>query len=164
MENFHWLHAKTVHFPIALLFVYALVEILGSVTKKDFFSNAAFLILILGIIASIAALITGDQAFQYFDKTYLNASIELKDLIHQHQNAASIAVWYFVFLTVARTIFFIQVFLKSNYQNFKNKGRYLFSLLAIIGCIFLFTAANLGGELVFKFGVGTELFQLEQIK
>lgn len=37
MEFLSTLHPKIVHFPIALFVVYALMEIIGSFVKKDFF-------------------------------------------------------------------------------------------------------------------------------
>ncbi|MHB9014432.1 MAG: DUF2231 domain-containing protein, partial [Ignavibacteriaceae bacterium] len=62
MEFLAQLHPKIVHFPIALLSTYVLLEIIGVVFKRDFFSKAAHLILLLGVLGALAAVFTGNQA------------------------------------------------------------------------------------------------------
>ena len=41
MEFLAQLHPKIIHFPIAFLLIYVLLEITGVITKKDFYLKAA---------------------------------------------------------------------------------------------------------------------------
>jgi uncharacterized membrane protein len=56
------IHPMIVHFPIALLIVGFLFDILSLFIKKEFYSNAGFYLLILGTLGIIAAYFTGNLA------------------------------------------------------------------------------------------------------
>ena len=62
MEFLAGLHPQIVHFPIALLILYSIFEILGILLKKDFLQKSAYLLLGLGVLVSVAAVLTGNQA------------------------------------------------------------------------------------------------------
>ena len=62
MDFLAGLHPKIVHFPIALLSAYALLEIIGIVFKNEFLSKTAHLFLFLGVLGALAAVLTGNQA------------------------------------------------------------------------------------------------------
>lgn len=55
-------HPQIVHFVIALLVVGVLLRIVGVLTKRSWMDAAAFTLLILGTIASVAAVRSGDEA------------------------------------------------------------------------------------------------------
>ena len=56
------LHAMIVHFPIALLFVGFLFDLLSLATKKPSFKTAALYLLVLGAIGAVAAYLSGNAA------------------------------------------------------------------------------------------------------
>ncbi len=154
MESLSQLHPQIVHFPIALLIVYALLEIIGSIFKKDFFSKAAHLILFLGVLGAFAAVLTGnsaEDAARALSKA--GASIPLK-AIAEHSDYANFVIWFFAGLLVLRTYFVLK-------KKFIGAIKYLFVILAIIGTFFVYRTGYLGGKLVYKFGVGTELKKME---
>ena len=49
------LHPMIVHFPIALLIVGFVSDLLGALIKRDFFSKVGFSLLILGTLGVVAA-------------------------------------------------------------------------------------------------------------
>lgn len=55
-------HAMAIHFPIALLIISFISEIIGLLSNKSFFKNVAFYLLALGAISAIIALISGNYA------------------------------------------------------------------------------------------------------
>jgi uncharacterized membrane protein len=59
-------------------------------------------------------------------------------------------MWYFVGVHVVKT--FLVVKKKMN-QTFN----YIILALALVGCFFIFETSEHGGQLVTKFGIGTEL-------
>ena len=67
MDLLSQLHPKVVHFPIAFFLVYLLLEIIGAVFKKEFFSKAAHLFLFFGVLGALVSVLTGDQAVNSFE-------------------------------------------------------------------------------------------------
>ena len=152
MEFLADIHAKAVHFPIALLITYSLLEIIGLIFNKKLFTQTAFVVLITGIIAIFIAVLTGNQAFeayQHWDEASSN-------IFNSHQFYANITIWFFVFVTVFRTFLVVK-------KKFNGVIKYLFILFAVIGIFFIYKTAEYGGELINKFGVGTE-YKNEQMQ
>ena len=152
MEFLADIHTKAVHFPIALLITYSLLEIIGLIFNKKLFTQTAFVVLITGIIAIFIAVLTGNQAFeayQHWDEASSN-------IFNSHQFYANITTWYFVFMVVLRTFLVVK-------KKFNGVIKYLFILFAVIGIFFICKTAEYGGELINKFGVGTE-YKNEQMQ
>ena len=146
MEFLAELHPKVVHFPIALFFTFALFELLGTILKKDYFHKAAHLLLFLGVIGAVFAVVTGKQAGSA-NPIWTEASSEL---IKEHASFANITMWYFVGVLVIKTFLVLK-------KKINQKINYIILALALIGCFFVYETSEHGGELVTKFGIGTEL-------
>ena len=129
-----------------MFFTFALLELLGTVLKKEFFHKAAHLILLLGVIGSIFAVLTGNQAGSA-NKVWNDAS---STLIKEHVSFANITMWYFVCVLIIKTF----IVLKKKMNRTFN---YIILVLALVGCYFIYETSEHGGELVTKFGIGTEL-------
>jgi uncharacterized membrane protein len=54
------IHPMIVHFPIALIIVGFLADLIGILLKKEFFSRTGFYLLILGTLGAVTAYITGN--------------------------------------------------------------------------------------------------------
>jgi uncharacterized membrane protein len=148
-------HPRFVHFPIALLSTYILLEVIGVVFKKDFFSKTAHLILFLGVLGAFAAVLTGNMAEEAAEKLFDEKDILVPfGAISDHENWATITVWYFAGLLVIRTF----VVLK---KSFKGIVQYIFIVLAVAGMYFIYETGEHGARLVYGLeemgGVGTEL-------
>lgn len=145
MEFLAEFHPKVIHFPIAFFLAYVLLESIGAIFKKEFYSKAAHLFLFFGVLGALAAVLTGNQAedaFEYWNK-------QSSDLVEEHELFATITLWYFTGLLVLRTF----VTLK---KKFSGVLTYAFVVLAIVGAYFVFHTGDLGGQMVYKHGVGTE--------
>lgn len=136
MEFLANLHHKVIHFPIAFLMVYPLIEILALTTGKDFFVKSAGVFLLIGTLGSLAAVFTGNQAFTFI-KEWQNESLQVFD---SHQTFASISVWYFTGLLILRTYLSIK-------KKLNKKILIVFVILSLIGAYLIFQTANYGGEL-----------------
>jgi uncharacterized membrane protein len=154
MEFLSQLHPKIVHYPIALFVIYALLEFIGVLFKKDFFSKSAHLVLLLGTIGAIAAVLTGNSAVDTVQKLNKIRMVIPVEAINGHMDYANFTLWYFAGLLVLRTF----VVLK---KSFSTGIKYSFLILALIGVFFIYKTAELGGNLVYKYGAGTELIQKE---
>jgi uncharacterized membrane protein len=152
MEPWSFLHAQIVHFPIALLLTYILFEIIGIITGREFFSKAAHLILLLGVIALVFAVLTGNQAEQLARKIHKETAI--LHAIEEHENYANIALWYFTALLVVRTALVIK-------KKFIGYLKYSFIVLSLIGAFLIFETGEHGGKLVYDYGVGINSNKIE---
>jgi uncharacterized membrane protein len=138
------LHAMVIHFPIALLIIGFLSELLGHLIKKPFFNQAAFFLLILGTFGTIIAYLSGDAAGEGMEEGTLGKAIGM------HQEAAIITLWLAILtsLVYAAILFF----------KFQNKWFKIISIVLFASVIGAVTrTAYLGGQLVYKHGAGVEL-------
>lgn len=138
------LHAMVIHFPIALLLVGFLSEIIALISSKQFFKNASLYLLILGALGAIVAFISGDSAGGGMTDGLLQKPLGM------HEEAALVTLWLAIITALAKTALY--------YFNYQKSWAYWTSFLLyalLIGSVA--RTAFLGGELVFKHGAGIEL-------
>lgn len=142
------IHPKIVHFPIALFTTYAILEIVGILLKKEFLNKSALLILCIGVVTSFFAVLTGNQAATEF--TFWNN--QSRALLNDHQTSATYLLWFALFVCVARIIFTLK-------KKMNGPIKYLFIFFALIIIFLVNQTGNYGGELVKKFGIGTDVIK-----
>lgn len=136
------IHPMIVHFPIALLIVAFLFDVISLFIKEEFYSKAGFYLLILGTLGVIAAFFTGNLA-----GSGISESGKLKDVLETHEEAALISMSIMIIAAVVRIIF---VWKKKYYGVFK-----YVALTLILICVFSIARTGFyGGELVFKHAAG----------
>lgn len=145
MELLGNFHPKVIHFAIALLIVYPLLEIIAVVFKKDGYSKAAHLILFLGVLGALASMITGKQAFEMFDEW--NKTTD--KLLETHEHYASFTIWTFAAILIAKTFLAVK---KINKLQFN----VILIVMALIGNYFVYRTGEAGGEMVHVHGQGTK--------
>jgi len=138
------LHAMIIHFPIALLVVGFLSEIIAFITKKEFYKNVSVFLLLLGALGAIAAYLSGDFAGEGIDGGPLELPIEM------HEEAAVVTLW----LSIVSALYSVSLyFLKYTRVWTKWVGLILFgALIASVA-----RTGYLGGQLVYKHGAGVEI-------
>ena len=138
------LHAMIIHFPIALLVIGFFSETISFISGKDFFNKAAFYLLILGTLGTIAAYITGGYAGEGIEEGPLLQPMNL------HKQAA-----LFTLLGSLVTVLFKSgmFYFKFHKSWVKPLGFTLYMLLVIA----VARTGYLGGQLVFSHGAGVEI-------
>lgn len=136
MEFLAQTHSKLVHFPLAFLILYPLMELLFLVTKKDFYNKVAFLFLTIGVIGSFFAVLSGNQAFELVNKWPGDS----KEIFNLHQTFANITVWSFTAILILRFTLHIK-------KKFTKMMMILFLLLALIGSYIVYQTGFYGGKL-----------------
>ncbi len=136
MEFIAGLHEKIIHFPIALLITYPVIEVIAVLSKKDFFSKAAMLLLFFGVLGAIAAVISGNQLF------LLNPDLSEKSSIifRNHEFYANITVWLFAALMILRYYLAVK-------KKLTGKIHLIILLIALSGVYFVYQTGYYGGEL-----------------
>lgn len=145
------LHPFVVHFPIAMLSLYIVLEIVTYYIKNETLNNITTWILLFGIVTAVNAVLSGNQAEHIASSLIDATSTIVEESIEEHEQFATLTLWYFLILVVIR-YFLVQ----------KKKMTKLFKavliILALCGGILIFQTGTTGGKLVYKYGVGTELF------
>ncbi|WP_136603888.1 DUF2231 domain-containing protein [Paenibacillus dokdonensis] len=142
------LHPLIVHFPIVLLFLAAIVQILA-LWRPRLFDWPANALLGLGFISGIAAYMTGDGGEDYA-KTAFGAT---GAMIHKHENIA------FFTLVVFGVLLAIKVLVRLPWikKHFAAGIRWIAPLLLIIslaGLILIYYTGHYGGEIVYHSSIG----------
>ena len=145
MPDLTLLHPMIVHFPIALLIVGFLFDIIGFFVQKEFFSKTGFYLLILGSVGVVTAYFTGQYAGNGITEVGT-----LKQALETHEGAAVLALWM---MTGAALVRIVLVLLKMYYGIFKGIAFVLF----LLGVISIARTGYYGGELVFKHAAGVQL-------
>lgn len=155
MEILAEFHPKVVHFPIAFLLLYALLEITGITFNKEFIQKCAHLLLAVGIVTALAAVLTGNQAETAANEIQKTGISIPQNAIEEHEEYATITLWFFTGILVLRTYLVIK-------KSFKGIIRYVFIPLVLLGSYFIYQTADHGGKLVYQYGVGTDLLKSEE--
>lgn len=137
-------HAMVIHFPIALLMVGFLSEIIGVISKKQFFKNASLYLLVLGALGAIVAYLSGDAAGDGMTDGFLQKPIGM------HEEAALVTLWMAIGLALLKSAMYY-----FNYDKTWAQWASVLLFALLVGSVA--RTAYLGGELVFKHGAGIEL-------
>ncbi len=148
------IHPAFVHFPIALLIVYAVLECIRPryVMQRRSWHDIKAAFVIIGTLSAFAALSTGEMAEELVDRSK-------HQLVEIHSLFASISTWIFAVLAVAYLISLLTEHLpvlgaQSWWKTFSVAGRfverwYIAMTLALLGIICLTITGALGGALVY---------------
>lgn len=136
MEFLASIHTKVVHFPIAFLLLYPIMELLFLITGKIFFSKVSFVFLSIGVIGSFFAVLSGNQAFEFIK----NWSDKGKDIFNQHQTYANLTVWFYSILLTGRYFLFIKKKLNRNFIM-------VLFFVSLFGSYVVYQTGNYGGKL-----------------
>lgn len=144
------LHPLVVHFPMALLILAGVIEIVNVVMKKELLNKFGTLLLVLGVISGFVTLATGDGA-EHFAESKWGDVVEGK--IKPHETFADISMIIFSVLTGIKIIFRHNIFRFSFLQNKTLRGgvaSVLIVLLSIGGIVALAKTGHLGGKIVYE--------------
>lgn len=138
------MHAMAVHFPIALLMVGFLSELISFFFNKMFFRRVAFYLLVLSTFGTIASYLSGKAAGEGMDEGSLAKAMAL------HEQAATISLW----LIIVTAVFYLGIFILKNNKSWLR----ILSIILFAGAIAAIARTGyLGGQLVYAHGAGVEL-------
>jgi uncharacterized membrane protein len=73
------LHAMAINFPIALLCIGFLSEVIFLFFRREFFRQTAFYLLLLGALGSIAVYLSGNAAGEGIEEGVMGKAVELHE-------------------------------------------------------------------------------------
>ncbi|MCZ8514041.1 DUF2231 domain-containing protein [Paenibacillus filicis] len=126
LQNLHFIF---IHFPIALLLVSFLFDLLGSLLRKSDWHTAGLLCLILGTLGAIAAVATGPE--------------DRNPLLPTHELFGKLTMILFILLTLARLFYRFR-------KSADIGGAPVYLAAALIGICLVSYTGHLGGQMVHK--------------
>jgi uncharacterized membrane protein len=135
-------HPFIVHFPIALLPTFFVLDIIGAIRKNNELRRVASYFLYLGAISSVIAIIAGFKAAETVAHgSAVHSVMEVHELYGLMVTALALvlALWRYHNNTPPRLM-----------------ANVLHQILSVSLCIFLTLGADLGGLMVYKYGIGVE--------
>lgn len=133
-------HPILVHFPIALLFVSVLFDLLGTALSRDSFREGALWLLGLGLTGGITAAVAGVMAEDAAEKAGIAES-----LIETHETLAQATLVIMAVLLLSRLV------LRNRFST-RTFAAYL--AVAALGLLALIATGHTGGDLVYQHGAG----------
>ena len=151
------IHPIFVHFPIALLALYSILELVRSkrVIQKTEFFYIKFFLLLVGVLGAFSALWTGDDA----EKLHRDA----RALVNTHSFFAEITTIFFcillsIYIFTWIDMVYLEKISRSRYSNIWQKIKLikekiakvpLIMILSTLGLISLLVTGALGGAIVY---------------
>ena len=157
MENFEkllggmQLHPVADHYTVALLTVAVIIDLIASLFPlRAWLRSTALTLMILGAIAAAASYATGDmEADRVWKMMSPEAQQYFKGSVHFLGHGALGYELMFVFAALAIWR------LLTAMLSFMARTRDFYLLVALISVGFLFYQGHTGGQLVYRYGVGT---------
>jgi len=146
------LHSYIVQFVIFGLAIAVVTDFLQLITGKEKFRSMATWLLLIGTIAAIAAVITGNQAREIVE---IPSGVEA--LVDAHRQSGLLTMWLFIALTAIRFAFI-------KFGWFQKPLKWGYYLLAVAALVFLFRTGTLGANLVNEHGVSVKKTEKQPIK
>ncbi len=146
MENFHPL---LVHFPIALMSCFLLLDAIAFIFKWRQGTKVANWFLWLGTLGALAAVSLGLQAA--LTVPHPDAVHEILD---QHRNFGLNTTVLAVLLSIWRLF---------NQGNFSRLGHFVHLLAAVLMMLNMIRGADLGGLMVYRYGVAVQAAHIQSL-
>ena len=141
-------HPQIIHFPIAILTLAVITELISYFWQKEFFGKMTFSLILIGVITAFMAVQSGEAAVDS-----LNNISPIKPLLHQHEEAGEWVLKIFGFVLILKSIL---LYLKKEILPIK----LCLTLLMLIGFLQIYQAGHFGGILVYEKGIGVkQLFE-----
>ena len=148
-------HPLIVHFPIALLVVAVLLDLLRWIRPLSrLLTGPATLLYLLGVLGAAGAVWTGRAAADT-----VRVPLEAQTVLSDHDDRAIYTLIFFAAFAVLRTILYL---IRLDRKGF---ARFALPVIGLVGVAFLWRTGELGKELVYKHGVGVAavVFEDEEI-
>lgn len=156
--NSSWdaLHPLVIHFPIALLLVAPILVVAGMTLPRHGTGLfiAAFILMLIGTVATYFAVATGEAAAQFAEQVPRASTI-----LERHEELAASTRVIFTVLTVLFAAILLGPSIAK--RSFGRRSSFVlnaaFLLLYSAGALILINVAHQGGRLVHEFGVGAKM-------
>ncbi|MGR9073374.1 MAG: DUF2231 domain-containing protein [Gammaproteobacteria bacterium] len=136
------IHPLLVHFPIVLLPAFFVLDLIGTLTNNPGWRKVASWLLYLGAVTALLTVVAG-----FFAAKTVPHGIEVHNIIEKHKMFG---------VSIAGLTMILSVWRLASRHFPRREANVLHLTLAAMVCIALVLGADLGGLMVYKYGVGVE--------
>jgi len=137
-------HPVIVHFPIVLIPLGVVVDLLALVKKREDWHVFAYNLTLGGTVAALTAVLTGNAAAEsYREQSSLLAPLE------SHEDTATLALLLMLAVVLGR----LPLQLQRRFEGWLIRG---WIGVAVVGSVLVWLASLYGGDLVYDYGVGVK--------
>ncbi len=147
ISNMDNIHPLLVHFPIAFLSAFFALDMLGTLAKKQHWRNVAGWLLYFGTVAAVFTVTAG-----FIAAGSVAHGEDVHAIMERHEHFGVSVLSLAIVLSAWR--------LKSGGVIQGGANRF-FLLLAALLCVLMVLGADLGGLMVYKYGVAVKSLQIE---
>jgi len=141
------LHPVVDHFSIALILIAILIDLVASLLpSRLWLRNAAVTLMVLGALAVAGSKVTGGWEAH---RVWPDLTDPAKELLKKHASLGHILPWVFGGLAIWR--------LGLQFFGFLAPTRLIYLLAGVVAAGAILYQGDLGGDLVYQYGVGTAL-------
>ena len=137
------LHPQLVHFPIVLITISFVFDLVGTIRNSKNWINFGGILMIIAIVSAFAALQSGEMA----EDLIRPMSDSLHEAVEEHEEMATTTFFLVLFMGIARG--WLQI--KGFFTGWK---RWVYVGLAGIAMAMILRVGHLGGKLVYLHGAG----------
>lgn len=142
LSNMDNIHPLLVHFPLAFLSAFFILDLVGTLAKKQHWRNVAGWLLYFGTIAALFTVIAGFMA-----ANSVAHGDNVHDIMERHEHFGVSVLSLAIVLSVWRA--------KSG-GIIQGGANVFFIMLSALLCVLMTLGADLGGLMVYKYGVAVE--------
>jgi uncharacterized membrane protein len=142
IANMHNIHPLLVHFPIAFLSAFFVLDLLGTLAKKSSWRNIASWLLYLGTVAAGFTVTAG-----FIAASTVAHGVEVHEIMERHEHFGVSVLSLAILLSAWR--------LKSG-GIIQGGANSFFLILAALLCVLMALGADLGGLMVYNYGVAVD--------
>lgn len=146
MEN---IHPLLVHFPIAFLSAFFVLDLIGALAKKQHWRNVASWLLYFGTVAAVFTVTAG-----FIAAATVAHGEEVHAIMERHEHFGVSVLSLATVLSAWR--------LKSG-GVIEGGANSFFLILAALLCVLMMLGADLGGLMVYKYGVAVKAAQVQDV-
>jgi len=137
------IHPIIIHFPIVLLVMAVFASFVDLILSKEWISKSKIWLYVFGTLSAIIAVLSGRQAADS-----VSASFSAEMTMSNHSDMGHYTLWFFITYTLIQLLS-----IRLGKLN-KKPIKILLFVIACIGLLLLLQTGDLGGKLVYKYGVG----------
>lgn len=142
IANMDNIHPLLVHFPIAFLSTFFVLDMVGTLAKKPHWRNVASWLLYFGTVAAVFTVITGIIAAES-----VAHGQDVHGIMERHE---------YIGISVLSLAIVLSVWRVKSRGLIQGGANSFFLILSALLCVLIMLGADLGGFMVYKYGVSVD--------
>ncbi len=148
------IHPMVVHFPIALFLTGFALDVIGYLFRSETLKRVGVILIVLGALGALAAMLTGQAAEESAEEHVSGAGERVLDT---HEDLGKLTAYLLLGVAAVRALLATGWLARWHWAVGAALALYL--IVGMVGVGTLTVTSYYGGELVYRYGAGVQLYQ-----